>query len=61
MVEPVVVPRDASEEDVARIGADLEALLCTLSDEVDGVAPAGPRGEPRRSVGPADAGGRGGG
>lgn len=46
--EPIVVPRDASEEDVARIGADLEALLCTLSDEVDGVAPDGARGEPGR-------------
>lgn len=46
--EPIVVPRDASEEDVARIGADLEALLCTLSDEVDGVAADGARGEPGR-------------
>ena len=56
--EPIVVPRDASEADIARIGADLEALLCTLSDEVDGVPPAGAPGDPGPSEGPAGAGWR---
>ncbi len=43
--EPRIVPRDASEEEIVRIGAELETLLCTLSDEVDGVDPVAPPGE----------------
>ncbi len=44
--EPCIVPRDASEEEIARIGVELETLLCTLSDEVDGVESAASPGSP---------------
>lgn len=37
--DPYFVPRNASDGDIARMEAELEEILCSLSDGVDGVSP----------------------
>ena len=54
--EPCIVPRGASEAEIARISAELETVLCTLSDEVDGADPAASPGRGRLFGSPGEAG-----